>query len=70
MKKLNYYKSNLEDVIESLYYTDILKVGSVAITNSKILSKLHLINKNNLIWLPLILYSILKKRFLGVLFVM
>lgn len=41
----------LEDVIERLYYTDNLKVGSVVINNSKILSKLHLINKNNLIQL-------------------
>lgn len=41
----------LEDVIERLYYTDNLKVGSVVITNSKILSKLHLINKDNLIQL-------------------
>jgi len=41
----------LEDVIERLYYTDTLKVGSVVITNSKILSKLHLINKDNLIQL-------------------
>lgn len=39
----------LEDVIERLYYADTLKVGSVIITNSKILSKLALINKNNLI---------------------
>ena len=41
----------LEDVIERLYYADSLKVGSVVITNSKILSKLPLINKNNLIQL-------------------
>ena len=41
----------LEDVIERLYYTDTLKVGSINITNSKILSKLHLINKDNLIQL-------------------
>lgn len=41
----------LEDVIERLYYVDTLKVGSVIITNSKILSKLALINKNNLIQL-------------------
>ena len=41
----------LEDVIERLYYADILKVGSVIITSSKILSKLALINKNNLIQL-------------------
>ncbi len=41
----------LEDVIERLYYADSLKVGSVVITNSKMLSKLPLINKNNLIQL-------------------
>lgn len=41
----------LEDVIERLYYADTLKVGSVIITNSKILSELALINKNNLIQL-------------------
>ena len=41
----------LEDVIERLYFADTLKVGNVEITNSKILSKLHLINKDNLIQL-------------------
>lgn len=41
----------LEEVIEKLYYADNLKVGSVIITNSKILSKISLINKNNLIQL-------------------
>lgn len=44
-------QSILEDVIERLYYADTLKVGSVIITNSKILSKLPFINKNNLIQL-------------------
>ncbi len=44
-------QSVLEDVIERLYYTDNLKVGSVVITNSKILSKISLINKDNLIQL-------------------
>lgn len=44
-------QSILEDVIERLYYAYTLKVGSVIITNSKILSKLPLINKNNLIQL-------------------
>lgn len=44
-------QSILGDVIEGLYYADNLKVGSVMITNSKILSKLPLINKNNLIQL-------------------
>ena len=41
----------LEDVIDRLYYADNLKVGSVVITNSKILSKISLINKDNLIQL-------------------
>lgn len=44
-------QSVLEDVLERLYYADTLKVGSVIITNSKILSKLPLINKNHLIQL-------------------
>ena len=41
----------LEDVIERLYYANDLKVGSVVITNSKIVSKIFLINKDNLIQL-------------------
>lgn len=41
----------LEDVIERLYYANDLKVGSVVITNSKIVSKISLINKDNLIQL-------------------
>lgn len=44
-------KSILEDVIDRLYYADSIKVGNVTITNSKILSKISLINKNNLIQL-------------------
>ena len=44
-------QSILEDVIDRLYYADNLKVGNVIITNSKILSKISLINKNNLIQL-------------------
>ena len=44
-------KSILEDVIDRLYYADNLKVGNVIITNSKILSKISLINKDNLIQL-------------------
>lgn len=44
-------KSILEDVIDRLYYADNLKVGNVIITNSKILSKISLINKYNLIQL-------------------
>ena len=42
-------QSILEDVIDRLYYADNLKVGNVIITNSKILSKISLINKYNLI---------------------
>ena len=34
-----------------MYYANDLKVGSVVITNSKILSKISLINKDNLIQL-------------------
>lgn len=41
----------LEDVIERLYYANDLKVGSVVITNSKILSKISLINQDTLIQL-------------------
>ena len=44
-------QSILEDVIDRLYYADNLKVGNVIITNSKILSKISLIDKNNLIQL-------------------
>lgn len=39
----------LEDVIDTLYSSSNLKVGSVNITRSKILSKLELITKDNLI---------------------
>lgn len=41
----------LEDVIDTLYSSSNLKVGSVNITRSKILSKLELITKDNLIHL-------------------
>lgn len=44
-------KCILQDVIERLYYSKILKIGNVNIDNSKILDKLKLINKNNLIQL-------------------
>ena len=44
-------QSILEDVIDRLYYVDNLKVRNQIITNSKILSKISLINKNNLIQL-------------------
>lgn len=38
----------LKNVLNKLYYCDNLKVGNVNISNSKILSKLQLITKNNL----------------------
>lgn len=41
----------LEDVLNTLYYSSHLKVGAVTITNSKILSKLELITKDNLVQL-------------------
>ncbi len=44
-------QSILEDVIDRLYYVDNLKVRNLIITNSKILSKISLINKDNLIQL-------------------
>lgn len=42
-------KSVLENVIENLYYAPTLKVGATTINNPKILSRLSLIVKNNLI---------------------
>ena len=51
-------KTNLEDVINSLYYKDILKVGSVTVNHYKILDKLKLIVKENLIQLLDILKNI------------
>lgn len=48
----------LEDVIDSLYYKDILKVGSVTVNHYKILDKLKLIVKENLIQLLDILKNI------------
>lgn len=42
-------KTILEDVIDSLYYKDTLKVGSVTVNHYKILDKLRLIVKENLI---------------------
>lgn len=47
----------LEDVINKLYYADNLKVGAVNISSSKILSKLELITKDNLIQLLNIIKS-------------
>ncbi len=53
--KLNEFEQEekciLEDVIERLYNSKILKIGDVNIDNSKILNKLKLIDKNNLIQL-------------------
>ena len=51
-------KTILEDVINSLYYKDTLKVGSVSINHYKILNKLKLIVKENLIQLLEILDNI------------
>ena len=51
-------KAILEDVIDSLYYKDILKVGSVTVNHYKILDKLKLIVKENLIQLLDILKNI------------
>ena len=51
-------KTILEDVINSLYYKDTLKVGSVTVNHYKILDKLRLIVKENLIQLLDILKNI------------
>lgn len=51
-------KSILEDVIDTLYYKDTLKVGNVTINHFKILDKLQLIAKENLIQLLDILKNI------------
>ena len=51
-------KTILEDVIDSLYYKDTLKVGSVTVNHYKILEKLQLIVKENLIQLLDILKNI------------
>lgn len=48
----------LEDVIDSLYYKDTLKVGNVTVNHLKILDKLQLIVKENLILLLDILKNI------------
>lgn len=45
----NEEKIFLEDIIDKLYYTQNLKIGSVIIPNSRIVKKLELINKNNLL---------------------
>lgn len=51
-------KSILEDVIDALYYKDTLKVGNVTVNHFKILEKLKLIVKENLIQLLDILKNI------------
>lgn len=51
-------KTILEDVITSLYYKDTLKVGNVSVNHYKILDKLKLIAKGNLIQLLEILNNI------------
>ena len=51
-------KNILEDVIDSLYYKETLKVGSVTVNHYKILDKLKLIVKENLIQLLDILKNI------------
>ena len=51
-------KNILEDVIDSLYYKEILKVGSVTVNNYKILDKLQLIVKETLLQLLDILKNI------------
>lgn len=51
-------KNILEDVIDSLYYKEILKVGSVTVNHYKILDKLQLIVKENLLQLLDILKNI------------
>ena len=51
-------KNILEDVIDSLYYKETLKVGSVTVNHYKILDKLRLIVKENLIQLLDILKNI------------
>ena len=51
-------KTILADVIDSLYYKDTLKVGSVIVNHYKVLDKLKLIVKENLIQLLDILNNI------------
>lgn len=51
-------KAVLEDVIDGLYYTDTLRVGNVIVNHLKILDKLKLIVKENLIQVLNILKNI------------
>ena len=48
----------LEDVIDNLYYIDNLKVGNITVNHFKILDKLNLITKDNLVQLLDILKTI------------
>lgn len=48
----------LEDVIDTLYYKDTLKVGNITVNHFKILDKLKMIVKNNLVQLLDILQNI------------
>ena len=48
----------LEDVIDNLYYIDNLKVGNITVNHFKILDKLNLITKDNLVQLLDILKNI------------
>ena len=41
----------LEDVIDNLYYIDNLKVGNITVNHFKILDRLNLITKDNLVQL-------------------
>ena len=51
-------KTILEDVIDNLYYTDNLKVGNITVNHFKILDKLKMIVKDNLVQLLDILKTI------------
>ena len=44
-------KTILEDIIDNLYYIDNLKVGNITVNHFKILDKLNLITKDNLVQL-------------------
>lgn len=50
-------KTILEDVIDTLYRTSTLKVGAVTVNHLKILSKLNLITKDNLLQLVEIMHT-------------
>lgn len=52
----------LEDVIDNLYYIDNLKVGNITVNHFKILDKLNLITKDNLVQLLAILKNTHNKQ--------